>query len=148
MGQLGGKGDDPVVLLGLREGELGEAHVQKEGLQSLQQLHVGALVRGEDHGGPHIQVLGGGGKAAPLPAGHGVAADIGEAVLLGNGGQLLHHHPLDAAQVYQNGGRADLRGVLPYPVHRGLGPDGNEYQAALGQSLLVERAVDGPADSG
>ena len=40
MGQLGGKGDNPVVLLGLGEGELGKAHVQEKGLQGLQQLHV------------------------------------------------------------------------------------------------------------
>ena len=91
---------------------------------------------------------GGGGKAAPLPAGHGVAADIGEAVLFRDGGDLLHHHPFDAAQVHQNGGLADLRPVSPRPVHRRLGADGHQDQITLGQGRLVQRTVNSAAQPG
>lgn len=143
VGQLGGEGDDPVMLLGIGEGQPRKAQIQEEGLEGLQQLHVRALVRREDHGGPHIQVLGGGGEAAPLPSGHGMAADVGKAPLPGNGGDGGDHRPLDAAQVYQNGGGGDEGSMGPDPLHRGGGADGHQNKVALGEVFVRQRGVNG-----
>ena len=148
MGQLGGKGDDAVMFGRGGEGEARKSDVQEESLQRFQQLHVRAGVRSEDHGRPYIQIVGGGSEAAPLPARHGVAADVGKAMLRGDGGDGLHHRPLDAAEVHQNGTLGDAGGVLPHPLHGGAGPDGHQHQIAFRQILRRQRGVNGAAHPG
>ena len=148
MGQLGGKGNDPVVLLRGREGNAPKAQVQEKVLHRLQLLRVRLPIGRQNHGSAHIEVLHGGDKPAPLPAGHGVSAHIGKAPLPGDGGDSLHYHSLHAAQIHQNPVGGDGGGMLPGPVDGGSRPNGQQHNVALGQGLLRQGAVTGAAHPG
>ena len=85
MGQLGGEGDAPVVLLGGGDGNPAEAHRGQQVLGLVQQADV-VEVGGHDHHGSPVKEVG----PAVLEAGvvgarHGVAAQEPEAILLRQG---------------------------------------------------------------
>ena len=143
--ELRGKGDDAVMLLGIGEGQARKADIEEKRLERFKQLHIRALVRRKDHGRAHIQAVRRGGKAAALAARHRMSADVGEAVLLGDGRELAHHRALHAAQVHKDRVPADSLRVLLHPFYRRGGADGDQHKVALLQIFRRQRRVDGAA---
>ena len=99
MGHLGGVGDHLVVMLRAGHGDAAEARGREQFFHTLQQGHIRVLRRYQYHGLPLVQV-GPAVSAAPvLGARHGVAPQVGEAVLLRQGEARRTDFPLGAAAV-------------------------------------------------
>ena len=140
MRELRGKGDDAVMLLGIGEGQARKADIEEKHLERFKQLHIRALVRRKDHGRAHIQAVRRGGKAAALAARHRMSADVGEAVLLGDGRELAHHRALHTAQVHKDRVPADSLRVFLHPFYRR-----GQHKVAILQIFRRQRRVDGAA---
>ena len=148
VGQLGGAGDDGVVLLGGDLGDAAEAQgeevVGDVGHRGLGLLGVG----GDDHGCALVEIGLGGFVAPAFSARHGVAAYEGEAVLLRELLALGADGSLDAAAVHDDGTAADMGGDLPQDLEGGAGVEGDEDQVADVGVLVSESSVHGSLSQG
>ena len=144
MGQLGGQGDDPVMLF--RRGALHPAKAQGEEpvLHPLQ--HRGGEIRGggQDHGGLLEQIPPGYAVAAFFHARHGVAPQVEEAVLPGQLFQRAADRPLDAAQVDDHALAAHGGGPAGQVFHCRLGVEGQKEQVAFPQGRFGQFAGQDP----
>ena len=74
-----------------------------------------------------------------------MSADVGEAVLLGDGRELAHHRALHTAQVHKDRVPADSLRVFLHPFYRRGGTDSDQHKVAILQIFRRQRRVDGAA---
>ena len=144
MGQLGGVGDDVVVLGGGGDLQVAEAQLPQQGPDLGHTALRRVVVRGEDQGCPLEQLREGIRVAGTFDARHGVAADKMEAVLLGHRLQRHTDHGLDTAGVHHQPALAELILVSRHIVHGGLGVQGHHHQVAGLQPIGGENTVERP----
>ncbi len=135
MGQLGGVGNDMVVLLGGGGLEVAEAQLLGKLPDLLQAFFRRAGIGREDQGRLLEQLREGEGISGPLDARHGVPADEVESAVPDHALQGGADHALHAAAVHHHAALAEVVPVLGDIGHRGLRVQGDDDQIALRQVL-------------